>query len=47
MVEKLLALHRVGAETVVISPFTGDAQAMARGLEVLTQEVIPAVQSAA
>jgi probable F420-dependent oxidoreductase len=47
MVEKLQAFHRVGVETVVISPSTGDAQAMVHSLEVLAQEVIPAVQSAA
>jgi probable F420-dependent oxidoreductase len=47
MVEKLQAFHRVGVDTVVISPSTGDAQAMAHSLEVLAQEVIPAVQSAA
>lgn len=47
MVEKLQAFQEMGVDTVVVSPYTGDAQGMARGLEVLARDVIPALSSAA
>jgi hypothetical protein len=46
MVEKRRAFARVGVETVVVSPYTGNVQEMARGLEVLAREVKPALSSA-
>jgi probable F420-dependent oxidoreductase len=45
MVEKLQAFQRLGVHTVVVSPYSGDAQAMERGLEVLARDVIPALSA--
>ena len=45
MVEKLRAFKQVGVDTIVVSPYTGEAQEMGRNLEVLAREVMPAVQS--
>jgi probable F420-dependent oxidoreductase len=45
MIEKLRTFKHLGVDTVVVSPYTGDAQAMAHGLERLAHEVIPAVQT--
>jgi hypothetical protein len=47
MVEKLCAFQQLGVDTVVVSPYTGEAQAMARALDVLARDVIPALPSAA
>jgi probable F420-dependent oxidoreductase len=47
MVEKLHAFERLGVDTVVVSLYTGEAQAMARALEILARDVIPALPSAA
>lgn len=43
MVEKLQAFKQAGVDTVVVAPYTSDAQEMVRGLEVLAQDVLPAV----
>jgi hypothetical protein len=45
MVEKLRAFKQVGVDTVVVSPYTGEAQEMMRSLEMLARDVMPAVQS--
>jgi hypothetical protein len=45
MVEKLHAFQRLGVDTVVVAPYTGEAQEMARALEVLARDVIPALPS--
>ena len=45
MVEKLRAFQQVGVDTVVVSPYTGEAQEMTRRLEMLARDVMPAVQS--
>jgi probable F420-dependent oxidoreductase len=44
MVEKLQAFEQVGVNTVVVSPYTGEAQEMTRSLEILARDVIPALQ---
>ena len=46
MIEKLQIYQQMGVNTVVVSPYTGDAQDMARGLEVLARDVIPALRAA-
>jgi probable F420-dependent oxidoreductase len=45
MVEKLRAFQRLGVQTVVVSPYTGDTQDMERGLEILARDVIPALSA--
>ncbi|HEY7709822.1 MAG TPA: LLM class flavin-dependent oxidoreductase [Candidatus Entotheonella sp.] len=45
MVEKLRTFKQVGVDTVVVSPYTGEAQEMTRSLELLARDVMPAVQS--
>jgi probable F420-dependent oxidoreductase len=47
MVEKLQAFKQVGVDTVVVSPYTGEAQEMTRSLEILARDVMPALQSKA
>ncbi len=42
MVQKIQTFAGLGVETVVVSPYTGEAQEMTRALEVLAHEVIPA-----
>jgi hypothetical protein len=46
IVEKLQAFQRLGVATVVISAYTGDVQGMMRGLEMLAQDVMPALSQA-
>jgi probable F420-dependent oxidoreductase len=45
MVEKLQAFEQVGVSTVLVAPYTGDAQEMMRGLEMLAGDVIPALSA--
>ena len=45
-VEKLQAFDQLGVETVVISPYSSDPQEMVRGLEVVAEEVLPALRGA-
>jgi probable F420-dependent oxidoreductase len=42
MVQKLRGLANLGVETVVISPYAGDAQVMTQALEMVARDVIPA-----
>jgi hypothetical protein len=42
MVQKLQAFASMGVETVVISPYAGDAQVMTQALEMMARDVIPA-----
>jgi hypothetical protein len=45
MLEKLQAFQQMGVDTVVVSPYTGDAQGMTHRLEILAQEVMPALSA--
>ncbi|MGE3536632.1 MAG: LLM class F420-dependent oxidoreductase [Candidatus Tectimicrobiota bacterium] len=42
MIEKIQAFAELGVETVVVSPYTGEARDMTQALEVIAHEVIPA-----
>ena len=42
MVPKLQAFASLGVESVVIAPYTGDAQAMTQALEMIARDVMPA-----
>lgn len=42
MVSKLQEFANLGVETVVISPYTGEAQAMHHALDLIAQDVMPA-----
>jgi probable F420-dependent oxidoreductase len=43
MVAKLQAFQKLGVYRVVVSPYTGDAQGMEHGLEILARDVMPAL----
>jgi hypothetical protein len=43
MVEKRRAFQQLGVDTVEVSPYTGEVQEMARALEILARDVIPAL----